>query len=90
MKKFFLCVLILLLTAGGALWLWLRSSPFGRPMSPQRLARIKASPNWNGEAFPRVEPAEIITAQSHDGLLKAWWKFFTAEYPDLTPSRPLP
>ena len=90
MKKFFLCVLILLLTAGGALWLWLRSSPFGRPMSPQRLARITASPNWNGGAFSRVEPAEIITAQSHDGLLKAWWKFFTAEYPDLTPSRPLP
>ena len=90
MRKFLLIVLVLLLGAGGTLWLWLRSAPFGRPFSPERAARIAASPNWNGKAFSRVEPAEIITAKQQDGFLGAWWKFLTASYPDLTPDAPLP
>ncbi len=90
MKRFLLCMLILLACAAGGVYAWLHSAPFGRAFSPSRMARIAASPNWNGTSFSRVEPAEIITAKSRDGLLKAWWKFFTATYPDLTPEVPLP
>ena len=90
MIKFLLCALVLLACAAGGVYAWLHSAPFGRAFSSKRQARIAASPNWNGTAFSRVEPAEIITAKSRDGLLKAWWKFFTATYPDLTPEVPLP
>ncbi len=90
LKKVLLTVLILTLCSAAALFMWLKSAQFGRPMSPRRAARIAASPNWKNGAFSRVEPAEIITSRSRDGFLTAWWKFFTATYPDLTPSAPIP
>lgn len=90
MKKVLPVVVILLLCAGGGVFAWLKSAPFGRPASGARAARVAASPNWKDGAFARVEPTEILTSKGRGGVLAAWWKFLTESYPDLSPSAPLP
>lgn len=85
------------IATGGAAAAFVKSAPFGRAPSPERLKRMQASPNWRDGAFRNLEP--LISpppvgpdgkVRRRDGRLKVWWKFLFADKSALFPPAPIP
>ena len=71
---------------------FLNTPQFGRKPSPERLAKLLASPNWSDGAFRNYEPFVSPPPQigKPKNRLKLWWDFLLADKSHLAPPSPLP
>lgn len=71
---------------------FLNTPQFGRKPSPERLARLLASPNWKDGVFRNYEPFVSPPPQigKPKNRLKLWWDFLMADKSHLAPKSPLP
>ena len=68
---------------------YLHSPRFGRPFSPQRLARVEASSHYINGHFENLKPVPVISGPDK-GLIRGLMDYFMEERPGVVPEEPVP
>ncbi|POT58740.1 RomA family MBL fold metallo-hydrolase [Citrobacter amalonaticus] len=88
MKRFTVCVVIIMLIASAATLPFILNPGFGQPPQGAQLSQVEQSPNYRDGQFHNQLPTPGYTGDK--GMLAAWWEFLVAKRENARPARPLP
>ena len=74
-------------TLAAGCWAFLRSARFGRLPQGERLARVRASPNYRDGAFRNEEPFRFMMPRADDGRGGIWQSLFRRRQLRLVPEK---